>query len=137
PVGFDRSAAPDGGVLTIHGKPYAHGIGMVPPATARWLLGKRFVTFRAEVGLERTDTPFESRRKAERVAFEVWGRHEGGSDARLLAASRELGSGDAPEPLEADVSGLDEIELRAVPTSTQIWHVGAVAWGDASLDPAE
>ena len=112
---------------------------MVPPATARWRLGGRFAEFLAEVGLERVDTASAIRRSEEGVRFEAWGRAEGEAEGdaewKLLAASRDLTSVDAPEPFRADVSEIVEFELRAVPVSRQVWHVGAVGWGDAALLP--
>jgi|GEM_PF-1743624 len=127
PVAFDRSAGVDAGPLMAQGEHFERGIGMVPPATVRWRLGRRFATFRARVGLQHTGAKYPLRHQAERVQFEVW------ADGRCVAASPVLSATDGLADLTADIRGADRIELRAIPTTKFLWHFGPVAWADPEV----
>lgn len=131
PVGFDRSASPEGRALTIQGKRFERGLGMVPPATVQWRLGGQFAELTMAVGLERTGGRWPIRHAAERVRFEMWG------DGRRLAASPALSATDGAVELTADLSGIDLLELRAVNATSHVWHYGPVGWGDATLRRAD
>jgi len=129
PLAFDRSAGVDAGPLMIQGKQFDRGIGMIPPANARWRLDGKFARFRARVGLEHTGTKYPLRYEAERVQFEVW------VDGFCLAASPILSATDGPAEMDVDIRGADLLELRAINTTRLIWHYGPVGWGDAELTP--
>jgi hypothetical protein len=127
PVGFDRSAGVDTGTLSIQGKTFERGIGMLPPATVTWKLGARYAKLAVTVGLERTGGEFETRHGQERVRFEIWG------DGERRAASGVLSATSGSRELEADLTGVETLELRAVPATRQVWHCGPVGWGGAGL----
>jgi pimeloyl-ACP methyl ester carboxylesterase len=127
PVGFDRSAAADAGALTIQGTKYERGIGMVPPTSLTWDVAGRFSSVKATVGLERTESTYGIRYDAERVRFEIWG------DGKLLAVSQVLSAGSPGVELVANLTGVAVLELRAVATTTQVWHYGPVGWGGLEL----
>jgi hypothetical protein len=125
PVGFDRSAG--GGPLRIQGSTYARGIGMTPPCTVTWNIGGHYSSFRARIGLQRTGPGFSIRADQERVRFEVI------VDADLIYQSDVLSSSAGTRDVAIDVIGARSIQLRAVPTTTQLWHYGPVGWADARL----
>ena len=127
PVDFDRSAGIDAGALTIQGEKFEHGLGVTPPATIRWRLGRRYSKLRAKVGLERTGSKFLARYEAERVQFEVW------ADGFCVAASPILSATDGIAELTVDIRGADLVELRAVNTTKFVWHYGPAGWGEAEL----
>jgi hypothetical protein len=107
--------------LRIRGRGYASGIGALANSRLQVKAGAEFKHFAAQVGQDDS-----SRERAVPVRFEIYG------DGRLLAQSPDLGFGDAPFDLGADVSGVKTIELVArevgmgrAPT--------LVTWGAAAL----
>ena len=131
PVVFDGSAGVDGGPLLIQGKRFDHGLGVIPPAAITWRLNGAYRSLTVSVGLERTGSAYPTRYQEERVCLEIRG------DGRLLASSPELSATSGVEKLTADLTGVMELELKAAPQTSHIWHYGPVGWGEAILEPAE
>ena len=109
------------------------GLGVKAPSAITWRLEGRFRRFAALAALTLGEKPVLSpaRVQAETVVFEVWG------DGRRLAASTPLSwrpDGSATAPLEADVSGVDELVLKAVPQGGRTWLYGGAAWAEARVE---
>ncbi|MFC5828096.1 glycoside hydrolase family 2 TIM barrel-domain containing protein [Nonomuraea insulae] len=104
PVERDRSngeqPAGDGRVLSIGGRTYEKGIGAHAPSRVAIELGGRCTSFRADVGVD------DEMGGSGSVTFEVW------VDGERRAASGVLTGSGGAEPLSADVTGGDLLELR-------------------------
>lgn len=105
PVERDRSngeaAGGDGNPLTIRGTVYAKGLGMHAPGEVSVWLGGACTGFAAQVGIDDEVSQSGS------VDFQVLG------DDRALAASGVRRSSDPAAPLDADVTGVRILTLRA------------------------
>lgn len=105
PVERDRSnaeqAAGDGRPITLNGTVYGKGLGVHAASTvAVSLTGRGCTTFRADVGVDDESGSSGS------VTFEVWV-----DGVRKASTGRLTGSADA-QPISADVTGGDRLELR-------------------------
>ena len=125
PVGFDRSSHT--GPLSIQGETHERGVGMTPPCTVSWNLEKRYTRLTTSVGLARTGDRFPIRFEQERIRFEVW------TDGALAAVSPIMSATSGTHSFDVDLTNVGTLELRAVPTTTQLWHYGPVGWAEASL----
>jgi alpha-galactosidase len=97
-VGND--APGDGQPITIGGTTYAKGIGAHAPSTISFYAGERCTEFSALVGVDD-----EVGDAGGTVAFEVW------ADGTRLATTGTLTGADAAQPLTADVTGAEYVEL--------------------------
>ena len=119
--GAQADAAPYGTALTVSGRTFPSGIGILANSRIEVRNDRGFQRFSAEVGI---DDASRNRSNAVRVA--VFG------DGRLLTETGDIRFGAQPTSITADVRGVKVIELvsrvaddRAAPVS--------VAWGMAAL----
>lgn len=119
--GAQTDGAPYGTALTVGGRVFGTGIGILSGSRMEVKSDGRYTRFSAEVGIDdgsrNRDTP---------VRFAVYG------DGRLLVQTDPLRFGGAPVPITADVSGVKVVELiartadeAAVPVSST-WAMAAL-----------
>ncbi|EHR63692.1 NPCBM/NEW2 domain-containing protein [Saccharomonospora cyanea] len=135
PVERDRTnggpAPADRGAITIGGKTYEHGIGMLAPASATVYTGGRCSLLTAEVGLD-DDIPQGSQRRPlpgddlGDVVFVVE------ADGREAYRSDVVRQGDRAVPVVADIDGADTVRFIAEDADgTSSWDYAD--WGHATL----
>ncbi|HEY6738115.1 MAG TPA: NPCBM/NEW2 domain-containing protein [Actinopolymorphaceae bacterium] len=104
PVERDRSngemEAGDGNPITIAGTRYEKGLGVHAPSVVTFYPAERCTRFASLVGVDDEEGGEGS------VTFEIWG------DGERLAASAVKRGGEAATPLEAELAGVDVLELR-------------------------
>jgi alpha-galactosidase len=103
PVEKDQSngetAAGDGNPITIGGTVFAKGLGTNAPSTVTYFLGGGCSTVTATVGVD------DERGGKGSVEFEVE------ADGKQVADSGVLRDSDGPKPLQADVTGAQQVQL--------------------------
>ena len=118
--GAQADRAVYGQVLRIAGTPYDTGLGVLAGSRLE-VRNRSFARFAATVGVDDA-APAGART----VRFEVYG------DGKLLARSRPLKFGDAPQPLTANVAGAAIVELVARPDRSGGDPL-PVVWADAAM----
>jgi NPCBM/NEW2 domain-containing protein len=110
-LGRDRSA--DGRPLTVAGKTYAKGLGSHTEWDVHYDLGGAFSRFGALVGVDdevvaQIKPGTDGTSKPVGVVFEVWG------DGKALWKSEPVRSGQAPVPVDVDVTGVKMLALKTL-----------------------
>lgn len=118
--GAQADLTPYGAQLAIGGRRFESGIGVLSGSRLE-VRNKGFSRFRAQVGV---DDSARDRRHA--TTFLVYG------DGKLIARSRPLRFGQAPQVLSASVAGVKVIELVARGDAATRFP-DPVTWGDAAL----
>jgi len=111
---------PYGGQLTVGGRPFDTGIGILANSRLE-VRNSGFRRFSAMIGVDDS-----SRTRARPVTFLLYG------DGKLLARSKTMRFGEAPTALSASVEGYKLLELVAR-TQAGDESPPSVAWGDAAL----
>ncbi|HSL22442.1 MAG TPA: NPCBM/NEW2 domain-containing protein [Vicinamibacterales bacterium] len=104
-IGRDRST--DGGPLRSAGRTFEKGLGTHSTSEIRYEIAGAFARFLALAAIDDEVRP----QKPNEARFEVWG------DGRLLWKSEAIRSGEAPVPIEADVTGVRDLTLKVLPGS--------------------
>lgn len=92
----------EGGLLSLGGKTYEHGLGTHAPSLLVVPLGGNALAFEATVGL---DDEMKDRRQAS-VEFKVW------ADGRLAATSGRLARRTRTAQLKVDLAGVQVVALE-------------------------
>ncbi len=115
----------DGNPLAIGGKPFAHGLG-THAAFSQWIdLAGSAQRFTAQVGVD-DEVRAHTEPKKYGVSFAVVG------DGKTLFHTDAMHVGDAPRPVDVDLSGVKQIVLVVTPTDAAITNCHA-DWGDATI----
>jgi alpha-galactosidase len=115
----------DGNPLTIGGRPFAHGLG-THAAFSQWIdLAGTAQRFTASVGID-DEVRTHPDPKNLGVTFAVIG------DGKTLFHSDAMHLGDAPKPIDVDLTGVKHLVLVATPTDSEITNCHA-DWGDANI----
>jgi hypothetical protein len=118
--GARADSAPYGQTLQIARKTFPSGIGILANSRLE-VRNDGYQRFTASVGVDDSATD-----KAAAVTFTVYG------DGKRLAESRPMTRGMPAEPLEADVAGVELVELVAR-SATHANETLPVTWGEAAL----
>ncbi|MXP26247.1 alpha-galactosidase [Altererythrobacter indicus] len=118
--GAQADSTPYGEQLAIGGKRYATGLGVLANSRLE-VRNEGYRQFTAEVGVDDS-----ARNRSAPVTFEIYG------DGKLLAKSKPQSFGDAPQTLEADISGAKILELVAR-SPAETLQPDTVTWGNAAL----
>ncbi|WP_133495728.1 NPCBM/NEW2 domain-containing protein [Stakelama pacifica] len=118
--GAEADATPFGKMLGSGGHDFHTGIGVLAGSRLE-VRNKGYARFQAQVGMDDS-----ARDRSQPVTFFVYG------DGRLLARSKPVAFGDAPQPISANVRGVKLIELVAR-TPEAVRFPDPVVWGDAAL----
>jgi len=118
--GAQADMTPYGDQLAVAGHRFFSGIGVLANSRLE-VRNNGFKRFSATVGVDDT-----ARDRSQPVTFFVYG------DGRLLAESGPKRFGEAPSPIEADVSGVKLVELVAR-TAEPMRFPDPVTWGEAAL----
>src|SRR5262245_50431832 len=110
----------EGKAVTVRGMRYEHALSSHPPARILFYLGGGSATFRCAVALN-DDVP----RDWSYADFAVI------ADGSEVAHARNVVAGEAPRPLEVDVSGAQLLEFVV---STARWERSHAVWLDPQLD---
>jgi beta-glucanase (GH16 family) len=114
-----EQALGDGGPLRIGGQLYAKGIGTHAPSSVGFALGGRCSRFTAVAGID------SEMKRAGSVRFQVLG------DGQVLAQTDVLTGADAPQALDVDVSGVQQLQL--VVDAGENNGSDHADWGDAQV----
>jgi len=87
-------------------------------------IGKQFKSFSA---LLTVGTPVLAMERYSRAIFSVYG------DGKLLVRTPPLGYCPRGYRIQADVTGVDRLELRVEPASSRPWFIGFCEWGEPVL----
>jgi alpha-galactosidase len=113
--------------LTMAGKAYAHGIGTRSISEFVIDLHGNGRRFNATVGLD--DTANDAKHEGT-VRFQLW------ADERLVADSGVMKVGDAPRPLDADLTGAATLTMR-LDDGGDTSNGDIADWADARIDLAD
>lgn len=114
-----EQALGDGGPLRIGGQLYEKGLGTHAPSDVGFTLGGRCSRFSAVAGID------SEMKRAGSVQFKVIG------DGQVLAQTDVLSGADAPQALDVDLSGVQE--LRLVADAGDNSGSDHADWGDAKV----
>ena len=115
----------DGKTITINGKAFSKGLGVHAFSKVAVKTAKVCSRFTSTIGLDD-----EASNGAGSVVFEVWG------DAKKLFTSPAIKKGDIAQPVDLDISGIEELSL-VVTTAGDSGKYDHADWADAkvSVDP--
>ncbi|MDB5438142.1 MAG: alpha-galactosidase [Caulobacteraceae bacterium] len=123
-AGWGGAAADEnvyGEALSVNGRKFASGIGILANSRMQVRADKKFSQFTTEVGVDdNTLNPSAS------VVFEAYG------DGKLLARSKPMKAGDAAVALKANIKGVAVVEL-VVRQAAQTASPVATVWGGAAV----
>lgn len=105
--------------VTVQGRPFAHALSTHPPAHLCFQLNGRYTHFHCHVALN-DDVP-PGRSHADFIVV---------ADGRRLATARNVVAGAAPHLLQADVRGVQTLELIV---RTNRWELCHAVWLDPQL----
>lgn len=120
--GAQPDSAPYGTALSVGGRVFAAGIGILSGSRMEVKTQGRFKRFSALVGVDDS-----TRNRTALVRFEIYG------DGRLLARTKPLSFAAPAQPLTADIGHAKIVELVVRPTDAAAAPV-AVSWGMAALE---
>ena len=106
--------------VSVQGQPDPHAISLHPPARAAFHLNKKYARFTCEVALNDDVPPDQS-----------WADFSVRGDGRLLAMAAHVVAGEAPRSIEADVCGIDRLEIGV---DTDHWEFCHAVWLHPRLD---
>jgi hypothetical protein len=118
--GAQADAAPYGTGITLAGRKFETGLGVLSGSRLEVRNDGRFSTFTALVGIDDA-----TRNPDAKATFAIF------ADGRLVTRTRPLSFGSAPVPVRADVRGARIVEL--VVRQLGAGAPSSVAWGNAAL----
>ena len=119
--GPQADATPFGGRITLDGKYFSSGVGVLANSRLEFRNKEEFGIFTADVGIDDS-----SHVRNENVSFRVYG------DGRLLSEVKGVSLQDGSVPISADISGVNIVELVAE-SSTDKTEPLITAWANAKL----